>query len=55
MESSWHMQESDAAYYKDAERIEGTLEIRKPSRSPTSPVTGARALPLAAHWTFNIQ
>jgi hypothetical protein len=24
------MQESEAAHYKDAERIEGTLEVRKP-------------------------
>jgi hypothetical protein len=24
------MQESEAAHYKDAERIEGTLDVRKP-------------------------
>ena len=33
VESSWHMQESDAAHYKDAEKIEGTLEIRTPTGS----------------------
>jgi hypothetical protein len=30
---SWHMSEEQAARYKDAQKIEGTLEIRKPSPS----------------------
>ena len=33
VESSWLMSEQEAAHYKDAERIEGTLEIRKPMGS----------------------
>ena len=30
VESRWHMSEESAARYKDAEKIEGTLEIRTP-------------------------
>ena len=30
VESRWLMSEADAAHYKDAEKIEGTLEIRTP-------------------------
>ena len=30
VETRWHMSEENAARYKDAEKIEGTLEIRKP-------------------------
>ena len=32
VESSWHMSEADAAYYEDADKIEGTEEIRTPTR-----------------------
>jgi hypothetical protein len=28
--SSWHMCEEDAKRYKDAEKVEASLEIRKP-------------------------
>ena len=33
VESSWHMSEEQAARYKDAEKIDWTLEIRRPSPS----------------------
>ena len=46
--SSWHMDAESAARYKDAEKIEGTLEIRRPSgstsdfqRSPPTSTPGA--------------
>ena len=29
VESSWRMDEEQAALYKDAEKIDGTLEVRK--------------------------
>jgi len=33
LETRWHMSEEQAAHYKDAEKIEGTLEIRTPTGS----------------------
>jgi hypothetical protein len=33
VQSSWHMSEEAAAHYKDAEKIEGSLEIRTPLRT----------------------
>jgi hypothetical protein len=36
IESSWRMTEESAAGYKDAEKIEGTLEIRRPLGSTSA-------------------
>jgi hypothetical protein len=36
VESSWHMSEEDAAFYKDAEKIAHSLEVRQPLGSTGS-------------------
>jgi len=47
--SSWHMTEAQAAHYKDAVKVEGSLERRtQHSRTKEGALTTPREIPLAS-------
>ena len=48
----WHMSEEDAAFYKDAEKIEGTLAVSEAGSTGSlmrSPKKSEAANPLSVH------